>query len=152
MKPPIKKEKPRERALSPEEIRTLWEVLSTAPEKQRYGKGIARGEKVLSKDDLSMTRATALTLLLSLATGQRIGEVAGIAKAEVDLNDTAPIWVVPVSARRTASLTECRSLVWLCHSLRKPRSSQKSEWLFPSARGEGPIDPHGPNSRARPST
>ena len=42
-----------------------------------------------------MSRATALTMKLALVTGQRIGEVSGIAMAELGLNDLRPAWTLP---------------------------------------------------------
>ena len=145
VKPPVKKEKPRERALSPDEISALWKVLGTAPERQRYGKDVARGEKILGSGDLSMTRLTAITLLLSLATGQRIGEVAGIAKAELDLNDAAPMWVVPGHRTKNGRPNRVPLSRFALRLVREAMTlAGESEWLFPAARGDGPIDPHAP--------
>lgn len=42
-----------------------------------------------------MTKAMALALKLALVTAQRIGEVTGIAMAELTLSDIAPIWIIP---------------------------------------------------------
>ena len=84
--PPIKKEKPRERVLSDDEIRTLWRALDRAP--------VKRTKLRRSADDFPMRRATALTLKLSLVTGQRIGEVAEAAMSEFDLREPTPIWVI----------------------------------------------------------
>ena len=79
--PPIRKEKPRERDLSPDEIRRLWAALDKAPvsRTQRHSEG-----------NFPMTRPTALAIKLALVTGQRIGEVACIAASELSLNEVAP--------------------------------------------------------------
>jgi integrase len=146
MKRPIKKEAPRERELSPGEIRTLWFALDTVP-----------GKRVLWKrqaGDLPMSRATALAMKLSLATGQRIGEVSGLALSELDLNDMTPIWTIPRS--RTKNREPHRvplspiAVQLICEAREHAGSSP---WLFPNPRGEGPIDPHAATKalgRARP--
>ena len=86
----------RERALSGDEMRTLWGALDATPvERRKLDKGAPTGTRIVGDDELSMTRATALAMQLSLTTGQRIGEVAGIEKAELDLNQTAPLWTIP---------------------------------------------------------
>lgn len=58
--PPIKKEKPRERELSPVEIRTLWLALDRAP--------VAREVWKRRDGDFPMRRATALAIKLALVT------------------------------------------------------------------------------------
>ena len=84
--PPIRKEKPRERDLSLDEIHQLWTALDKAPVSRRPGG---------SDGNFPITRAMALTLKLALVTGQRIGEVARIEVSELSLNDTAPLWTIP---------------------------------------------------------
>ena len=145
VKPPIKKEKARERDLSVEEIKALWESLGSAPEARRTTKDLARGEKATGDKDIPMTKATAFAMKLSLVTAQRIGEVAGMAISELSLNDTAPIWVipgsrtkngepnrVPLSRLAVALISEARTL------------AGESEWVFPNPSNRGPIDPHAP--------
>jgi integrase len=61
---------PRERVLSDDEIKTLWKELPKV-----------------------FPQSTALALKLALATGQRIGEVAGISVEEIDLKRR--LWVIP---------------------------------------------------------
>ena len=154
VKPPIKTEKPRERELAPSEIRQLLDALSRAPIARRITKGLQRGEKASGADDLPMTRATALTLELALATAQRIGEVAGIALNELDLNATAPMWVIPgerTKNRQPNRAPLSRLAVRLIEEARKLAGD--SPWLFPSASGVSPIDAHAPTKaleRARP--
>ncbi|MDP3936674.1 MAG: tyrosine-type recombinase/integrase [Deltaproteobacteria bacterium] len=66
---PVKKETPRDRVLSPAELRTLWRELDTLPEK------------------------VAAAFKLALATAQRRGEVLGMRWAELDLE--AGAWTIP---------------------------------------------------------
>ena len=75
--PPIKNEKPRERELSADEIRTLWSALDRAPAGRTSLRRVA--------GDFPMRRATALAIKLALVAAQRIGEVSGIALAELEL-------------------------------------------------------------------
>jgi len=100
---------------------------------------------VVAKDDLPMTRPLAIAIKLALATGQRIGEVTGIKRAEFTLSDTMPMWVVPSERSKNG------------HSNRVPLSpialkllgeafelAGSSDWAFPSPAGTQPIDPHAP--------
>jgi integrase len=145
--PPIKKEKPRERDLSPAEIRTFWHALDRAP----VSRPIQRQE-----GDFPMTRATALALKLALVTAQRIGEVTGIGAAELDLNDTAPIWIIPGERCKNGKPNRvplsplALKLIAEAHEL-----ASDSPCLFPSlGGGGGSIDPHAPTRalhRARPA-
>lgn len=156
MSAPIKKEKPRERELSPDEIRKLWLALDRAPIQRRSTKGVPRGEKAVGSEDIPLTRATALALKLALATAQRIGEVAGIATAELDLNDTAPMWTIPGDRTKNGRPNRVPlspiavALIREAAALNPPACS----WLFPSPKGDGAIDPHAPTKaieRARPA-
>lgn len=154
VKAPIKKEKPRERELAPAEIATLWKALDRAPVARRITKGVPRGTRVVANDDLPMTRPLAIAIKLALATGQRIGEVTGIKRSELVLDDGAPLWVIPGERSKNG------------HSNRVPLSpialrlldeafelAGASDWAFPGASGTQPIDPHAPTKaleRARP--
>lgn len=146
MAPPIKKERPRERALTPDEIQTLWEALDRAPTARRHaGKGVPRGTKIVGEADLPMTRATALAMKLALVTGQRIGEVAGMAEAELDTNDTAPIWTVPGERSKNGQPNRVPLSKLALRLIGEARGlAGGADWLFPSASGKGPIDPHAP--------
>lgn len=99
VKPPIKKEAPRERVLAPSELRALWVALEAAPVERRQKRDVESGKfyKVVSANEINMTRTTALAIQVAAVTAQRIGEVAGMAVAELDLNDTAPVWCIPGS-------------------------------------------------------
>ena len=73
MKPPLKKERPRERALTSEEIKQFWTRLGDTP----------------------LTEGVQLALKLALVTAQRIGEVSNIVKTELALHGPTPIWSLP---------------------------------------------------------
>lgn len=145
LSPPIKQEEPRERELSEVEIQTLWEALGRAPVARRGNKGVPRGEKVLSDTDLPMTKATALALKLALVTGQRIGEVTGIAIDELDLNVETPLWIVPRARSKNGQPNRVPLSPLALQLIKEARElSLNSDWLFPGSTGRGPIDPHAP--------
>lgn len=138
---PISNEPPRDRVLSPAEIRQLWLALDRArPERERSERGIF---EPLPQGAMPLSRQIALAMKLSLATGQRIGEVSGISLADLDLNDLTPAWKipraraknrephrVPLSPLALALIGEARALVG------------DTPWLFPGPGGHGPMDAH----------
>jgi integrase len=135
MKRPIRKEAPRERTLSPAEIQTLWSALDKVPTKQATWKR--------QDGALPMSRATALTMKLSLTTAQRIGEVSGIALSELDLNDTTPMWIIPSSRAKNREPHRVPLSPLALQLIGEARDlGGSSPWLFPSPNGEGGIDPH----------
>jgi integrase len=142
--PPIRKERPRERDLSPDEIRRLWVALERAP--------LSRASRRL-EGDFPMTRATALAIKLALVTGQRIGEVANISLSELSLDHGAPLWMIP--GNRTKNRQPNRVPLSPLASKVIAEASElagESPWLFPSPNGVGPIDAHAPTralARAR---
>lgn len=143
LSPPIKREKPRERELSPNEIKTLWLALDRATiARERGPKGLLNAR---TGDDFPMRRATALAIKLALATAQRIGEVTGIAVSELDLNDVAPVWKIPDTRTkndRSHRVPLSPLAVKLIEEARELAGD--SPWLFPSPKGDGPIDPYAP--------
>ncbi|MBA4130045.1 MAG: hypothetical protein C0519_01325 [Hyphomicrobium sp.] len=151
--PPIKREKARERQLTVEEIRTLWRALDGAPvepnrERKADGSFGAKG----ATSGIPMTKAVALALQISLATGQRIGEVTGINRAELDLNDTAPVWTIPGerSKNREPHRVPLSPLAVALIADARKLAGEDCEWLFPCAAGKfrvaasGPMDAHAP--------
>jgi integrase len=108
---------PRERALSDEEIRTLWNRL---PEVFKRTKNVQR------------------ILQLCLITGQRVGEVAGLPSTELDLKGR--IWNLPASRtknkrRHTVPLSEL-ALSVITDAI---ADADGSAFLFPE--GEGALSP-----------
>ncbi len=100
-----------------------------------------------------MTKPTALALLLSLVTAQRIGEVSGMATAELSLNDTAPIWVIPGARTKNGEPNRVPLSPLAVRLIRQAMLlAGESDWVFPNPTNDGPIDPHAPTramSRAR---
>lgn len=118
MKPPLEKEKPRERALTPDEICAFWHKLPASP----------------------LSPAVQLALKLALTTAQRIGEVANIAKSELLLDQATPVWMLP--GERSKNREGHRvPLSPLAVSLLRDAiaMSGESDFVFPSPKGEGPI-------------
>ena len=69
--------------LTDEEVNIFWHSLAGAP----------------------MTKTVATMLRLALVTGQRIGEIAGMTKAEVNLTVGNPIWTQAGARRKNKELT-----------------------------------------------
>jgi integrase len=111
------KETPRERVLSPEEIRTFWNDLDKGP----------------------ISPGICLALRLQLVTAQRKGEVIGAAQSEFDL-DEERIWTIPPEHAKNEK-THRVPLSDLAISLIRAAQALAgdSEWLFPSPRGYVPI-------------
>lgn len=151
IKAPAGKEAPRARALSPSEIKQLWAALDRAPAQKPYRQ---------SEGDFPMTRGTSLAIKLALATGQRIGEVAGITLEELSLNDIAPVWEIP-GPRTKNKKPHLVPLSPLAMRLIREaiELAGNGRWLFParakrSGSGKGPIESHAPTKaleRARPA-
>lgn len=119
MKPQLKKERPRERALSADEIRQFW----------------------LKLDDTPLTEGVRTAMKIALVTAQRIGEVSQIAKSEVSLDGPAPIWMIP-GARSKNRESHRVPLSPLAVSLMKEaaKRSGDSKFLFPSPKDDAPIE------------
>lgn len=155
VKAPIKRERERERDLSPTEIKQMWAALERAPARRRHGKGVPRGERIVADGEIPFTRPTALAMMLALATAQRVGEVVGIKLSELDLNDTAPTWTLP-SARAKNDQAHRVPLSPLAVRLIREAMTLAggSPWLFPNPAGDGPVNAHAPTKaldRARPA-
>jgi integrase len=144
---PIKKEKPRERVLSDDEIRALWRALDRAP--------VKRTKLRRTADDFPMRRATALTLKMSLVTGQRIGEVAEAAMSEFDLGEPSPIWVIPGERTKNREPNRVPLSPLALRVIGEAREiAGNSPWLFPNPQGDSPVDASAPTKavdRARPA-
>ncbi len=143
LQPPIKKEEERERNLSVEEIAQFWAALDRTPLEKRVVRGLPRGARVVGSDDVPLTRMTALAMKLSLVTGQRISEVAGIELKEIDFNPTAPVWTVP--GKRTKNNRPNRvplSPLALSVIAQARELVGGSVWLFPSPNGTAPMGAH----------
>lgn len=143
LQPPIKKEEERERNLSIEEIARMWAALDSAPSKKRAAVGLPRGGRVLGADDVPLIQATALAMKLSLVTGQRISEVAGIEMKEIDFNSTAPVWTVPGNRTKNKKPNRLPLSPLALKVIDQARElAGISSWLFPSPSGKGPMGAH----------
>jgi integrase len=111
--------KPRERTLTDDELRALWQALN---------------------DPENLTPQIRDALRLQLLLALRIGEAVGAAKTEIDLEKR--LWTIP--AHRTKSQREHRlplsqmAVDILSDAIDR---SGSSPWLFPSPEDEGPIRP-----------
>jgi integrase len=132
---PIKKEKPRERELSPEEIRCLWFALQRAPRSRERWKR--------NSSDFPMRRGTALTMMLALITAQRIGEVSGIALNELDVNPATPVWKIPGTRTKNGEPHRVPLSGLAMRLIEEARAlAGDSTWLFPNPSKNGPVHPH----------
>lgn len=131
-----KVERPRERFLNKEEIRSFWHGL----------------------DKIPLTPSMRAALRWALVTGQRRGEVAGTPRAEID--DRSALWTIPGSRTKNEHpqvlplsplamqiLQEADAVrvrpapTRLNRKDRKAYDPTASPWLFPSARYGQPITP-----------
>jgi integrase len=118
MKPPLKKERPRERALSPAEIKQFWDNLAVAP----FRPGVR------------------LALKLALVTAQRIGEISNIEKSELKLDGPTPIWMLPgIRSKNRESHRVPLSPLAVALIREADALSGASPYLFPSPKDEAPI-------------
>lgn len=118
MKPPLKKERPRERALTPEEIKQFWNKLEQTP----------------------FTEGLKLALKLALVTAQRIGEVSNIAITELALDGPAPIWSLPAERSKNREGHRIPLSPLAVRLIKEAQSlAGGSKFLFPSPKGGSPI-------------
>ena len=90
-----------------------------------------------------MSKAVATIMRLALVTGQRVEELAGMRREEVDLSPTGSIWTQSGSRRKNKELTRV-PLSLLAVSLIKDaiRDAGDSPHVFPSPTGNGAITAH----------
>ena len=136
LSPPVKKERPRERDLSMDEIGRLWTALDKAPVRRPAKRG---------SNDFPMIRSTAIALKLALVTGQRIGEVTSIALQDLAFTGETPIWTIPGERSKNGQPNRVPLSPLACQLIEDARTlAGDSQWLFPSPTGKAPIDPHAP--------
>jgi integrase len=114
-------ERPRDRVLSEREIEVFWKRLPEA----------------------EMSEGVAIILQLALVTGQRVGMVSGMAKAELELDRAAPTWTLRGTRTKNRE-TMCVPLTELAIELirRAIALSGESGFVFPSPMGNAAITPH----------
>ena len=123
---------PCDRVLTDAEVNIFWHSLDGAP----------------------MTKAVATILRLALVTGQRIGEIAGMTQAELDLFVSNPMWTQAGRRRKNKEMTRV-PLSPLAVALINDAisSSGTSPYVFPSSSRDNAITAHAATraiSRARP--
>jgi integrase len=145
--------KPRKRHLSADEICIVWQWLNGTRERTLYS------TRAVGDMTPRMDRSTALASMLSLVTGQRIGECTGIRKAELSLNGLAPIWTIPEARTKNKKEHRVPLSPLAVHIINEALTrSASSDYLFPAPRAEkitkrainqgsvgkvpGAIDPH----------
>lgn len=140
VKPPIKKEKARERVLTDTELQTLWAALEIAPLERRNfrdNSGSGKFVRTVGASDLKMSRATARAIQIAAATAQRIGEVTGMALSELQLSDIAPIWVIPGERTKNGHPNRVPLSVLAVKLIKAAMADAlfvhgETPWLFPS--------------------
>jgi integrase len=109
----------RERVLADDEIRTLWTSLPKALAKSKTVQRIVR---------------------LCLVTGQRVGEVAGMRPAELDLK--AKVWNLPGARTKNghAHSVPLSDLAVITIKEAIEAAGKGAKFLFPNDEGDGPLD------------
>ena len=117
---------PRDRALAPAEIRTMWAALATA----------------------DMRDVTRNVLRLCLISGQRVGEISGIVIGE-ELDLDARIWTIPASRSKNGiehkvplsemALGIIREQIAANEAIAARKKRKPSPHLFPAPGGRAPI-------------
>ncbi len=110
-------ETPRDRVLTDDEIKTLWNALD------------------LENTDIDIYRVSKLALKMILLTGQRPGEVAGMRFDEIDADD---FWNVPAGRRKSGDPNRV-PLVGMAQEIVKQAKvySGKSVFIFKSSHTKG---------------
>ena len=116
----------RDRTLSDEEIRAFWRGLDSA----------------------NMTGGVRLVLRLLLLTGQRSGEVCGMALPELDIPSAT--WIIPADRAKNARAHVVPLSRQAIDLLRKPvKRAGEGPWIFPSVGASGHITTLGVASSLR---
>ncbi len=116
------KENQRDRVLSADEIRTLWNGL----------------------DDAAMTPAIKLVLKLQLVTAQRKGEIIGAALSEFDFEDKS--WTIPAERAKNGIAHKVPLSPMALGLIEEAKSlTNGAGWLFPSPRGDAHMAPRAVN-------
>ena len=138
----VTKEVPRDRALSVDEIKTLWHELDARTSSQPFGtlkKG--REDKRGTKAEPFMSKPVALAVKLLLVTGQRRGELAKALKNAIDLD--AKLWAIPAEHSKNGNPHAVPLSPLACQLFRDAMALTDSTFVFGSprkkARADSPI-------------
>jgi integrase len=119
--------KPRQRVLSPDEIREFWPALAAM--ELMTGEHMARAES-----GRMLTPATRSVLRLLLLTGQRRVEVAAAEKHELELSGSEPVWMIPGRRTKNGLLQRVPLTPIAANEFERAfaMSPHKSPYVFPS--------------------
>ena len=113
-------ERPRDRVLGDEEITVFWKCLPEA----------------------EMSEGVAIILQLALVTGQRVGMISGMAKAELELGRVAPAWILRGARTKNREAVRVPLTELAARLIRRAIAlSGESDFVFPSPVGNA-ITPH----------
>jgi integrase len=115
MEPPATSQ-PRERVLTDDEIRTLWEGLPKA---------------------LARSTACQCIVKLCLVTGQRVGEVAGMRRDELDLK--AATWIIPGSRTKNGQAHSVPLSPLAIELISDTLADHEAKFVFPNPDGDGAL-------------
>jgi integrase len=114
-------ERPRDRVLGDDEIRVLWKRLPEA----------------------EMSEGVAIILQLALVTGQRVGMISGMTKAELELDRGAPAWTLRGARTKNREAVRVPLTELAARLIRRAIAlSGESDFVFPSPVGDDAITPH----------
>jgi integrase len=142
----VGEEQRRERVLTPDEFKRLWHeldqpvVVDSRPKGQKHDPNRKGG---LTETDLQAAVATRRAIKLLMLTGQRRGEVIGMAKCELDLADKDDAWWTIPKDRTKNGLPHRVPLTQLALDVLKAalEDNGDSKYVFPSGKTEGAIRP-----------
>ena len=131
----VGQERRRERVLTNDELKRLWTELGRPL-------GVDRQKGGLTETDLAAAVAARLAVKLLIVTGQRRGEVIGMAKSELDLSEGNAWWKIPGERTKNGlphrvPLTKA-ALGVLQEAI---EASGDGEFVFPSTKTEASIRP-----------
>ena len=113
-------ETPRKRALDADEIKQLWDRLPAAV----------------------MTEDTKDAIRLALILGQRVGEITGMRREEVDIDEA--VWILP-EERVKNGVAHSVPLPEMALSIIRPRLKSKAKFVFPGRSEKAPLVATAPN-------
>jgi integrase len=134
---PEEGERPRDRHLSPDELRTVWFGLAE-PYQQEVTVTAQNGNVRRQTQTWAPDPLVALAVRWLLATGQRVEEVLGARWSEID--EAEALWVIPAERRKNRAHNASREphlvpLTGLHQELLREIAERRvdgSPWLFPS--------------------
>jgi integrase len=142
----VGEEKRRERVLTPEELRRLWNeldkplVVDSRPDGVKHDPNRKGG---LTDTDLEAAVATRRAIKLLIVTGQRRGETIGICRDELDILDKSNAWWTIPGARTKNKLPHRVPLTALALAVLSEalEACGNSPYVFPSGKTDGAIRP-----------